>query len=377
MKLSEVIGQENAKTRLINMIDNDEIPHALLIHGEVGVPKLALARAVAQYIHCENRTNGDSCGTCPSCRQHQSLNHADTYYSFPIVKKSGKSEENANSDDYINEWKEFLNDNPIVENYEKWLSFLKNENAQPVIYKGESANIIHKMSLSTLSSKYKILIMWLPEKMNATCANRLLKLIEEPTNDSIFLLVSDNCNAILPTIYSRTQRIELKRLSTNAIAEYLQTKYNIEHKDALAVAATADGNIIQAENNLAFDSENKDFFKEFVSLMRLAYSRDLKQLREWSERIFAYKREKIRRFLKYAGRMVRENYIYNIKAPELNYMTQEEENFSLKFSPFINEGNVIKMIDELNRAETDIAGNANGKIVLFDLAIKITILIKR
>ena len=377
MKFSETIGQESAKSRLINMIDNDEIPHAILIHGEAGVPKLALARAVAQYIHCENRTNGDSCGTCPSCRQHQSLNHADTYYSFPIVKKSGKSEENANSDDYSNEWKEFLEDNPIVENYEKWLSFLKNENAQPVIYKGESVNIIHKMSLSTLSSKYKILIMWLPEKMNATCANRLLKLIEEPSSDSIFLLVSDNCNAILPTIYSRTQRIELKRLSVDAIAEYLRNKYNIEHKDALAVAATADGNIIQAENNLAFDSENKEFFKEFVSLMRLAYSRDLKQLREWSERIFAYKREKIRRFLKYAGRMIRENYIYNIKDPELNFMTQEEENFSVKFAPFINEGNVIKMIDELNRAEIDIAGNANGKIVLFDLAIKITILIKR
>lgn len=377
MKFSETIGQESAKSRLINMIDNDEIPHAILIHGEAGVPKLALARAVAQYIHCENRANGDSCGTCPSCRQHQSLNHADTYYSFPIVKKSGKKEENANSDDYSNEWKEFLEDNPIVENYEKWLSFLKNENAQPVIYKGESVNIIHKMSLSTLSTKYKILIMWLPEKMNATCANGLLKLIEEPSSDSIFLLVSDNCNAILPTIYSRTQRIELKRLSVESIAEYLRTKYNIEHKDALAVAATADGNIIQAENNLAFDSENKEFFKEFVSLMRLAYSRDLKQLREWSERIFAYKREKIRRFLKYAGRMIRENYIYNIKDPELNFMTQEEENFSVKFAPFINEGNVIKMIDELNRAEIDIAGNANGKIVLFDLAIKITILIKR
>lgn len=377
MKFSEIIGQDSAKTRLINMIDNDEIPHALLIHGEAGIPKLALARAVAQYIHCENRNNGDSCGTCPSCRQHHSLNHADTYYSFPIVKKSGKSEENTNSDDYSNEWREFLEDNPIVENYEKWLSYLKNENAQPVIYKGESVNIIHKMNLSSLSSKYKILIMWLPEKMNATCANRLLKLIEEPSSDSIFLLVSDNCNAILPTIYSRTQRIELKRLSVESIAEHLKTKYNIDHKDALAIAATADGNIIQAENNLAFDSENKEFFKEFVSLMRLAYSRDLKQLREWSERIFAYKREKIRRFLKYAGRMVRENYIYNIKDPALNYMTQDEENFSIKFAPFINEGNVIKMIEELNRAETDIAGNANGKIVLFDLAIKITILIKR
>lgn len=377
MKFSEVIGQENAKSRIIRMIDNDEIPHALLIHGEPGIPKLALARAMAQYIHCENRQNGDSCGHCPSCLQHRSLNHADTYYSFPIVKKSGKSEENANSDDYSGEWKEFISENPIVENYEKWLAVLKNENAQPVIYKGESVNIIHKMSLSSLSTKYKVLIMWLPEKMNATCANRLLKLIEEPSNDSIFILVSDNCNAILPTIYSRTQRIELKRLPVDVIAEYLKEKYNLDGQDALAVAATADGNIIQAENNLAYNSESKDFFKEFVSLMRLAYSRDLKSLREWSERIFAYKREKIRRFLKYAARMVRENYIYNIKAPELNYLTQEEEAFSVKFAPFINEGNVIKMLEELTKAEIDIAGNANGKIVLFDLAIKITIFIKR
>lgn len=377
MKFSEVIGQEKAKSRIIRMIDNDEIPHALLIHGEPGIPKLALARAMAQYIHCENRQNGDSCGHCPSCMQHRSLNHADTYYSFPIVKKSSKSEENANSDDYSGEWKEFISENPIVENYEKWLAVLKNENAQPVIYKGESVNIIHKMSLSTLSSKYKVLIMWLPEKMNATCANRLLKLIEEPSNDSIFILVSDNCNAILPTIYSRTQRIELKRLPVDVIAEYLKEKYNLDGQDALAVAATADGNIIQAENNLAYNSESKDFFKEFVSLMRLAYSRDLKSLREWSERIFAYKREKIRRFLKYAARMVRENYIYNIKAPELNYLTQEEEAFSVKFAPFINEGNVIKMLEELTKAEIDIAGNANGKIVLFDLAIKITIFIKR
>lgn len=377
MKFSEVIGQEIAKKRLVQMVDNEEIPHALLIHGELGVPKLALARAMAQYIHCENKQNGDSCGKCPSCLQHQSLNHADTYYSFPIVKKSGRSEENANSDDYSSEWREFLAENLLVENYEKWLGFLKNENAQPVIYKGESVNIIHKMSLSSLSTKYKVLIMWLPEKMNATCANRLLKLIEEPSNDSIFLLVSDNAGAILPTIYSRTQRIELKRLSVEQIAGYLTHKYQLEHQDALAVVATADGNLILAENNLAFDSENKEFFNEFVSLMRLAYSRDLKSLKEWSERIFAYKREKTRRFLKYASRMVRENYIYNIKDPQLNYMTREEENFSVRFAPFINEGNVIKMLDELNRAEIDIAGNANGKIVLFDLAIKITILIKR
>ncbi len=377
MKFSEVIGQKEAKKRLINMIDSDEIPHALLIHGEVGIPKLALARAAAQYLHCTNRQNGDSCGVCPSCMQHQSLNHADTYYSFPFVKKSGKNDDSANSNDFSDEWRAYIEENPIIENYEKWLTFLKNENAQPLMYKGESVNIIHKMSLSALSSKYKVLIMWLPEKMNDKCANSLLKLIEEPTKDSIFLLVSDNCNAVLPTIYSRTQRIELKKLSTTQIATYLEKKYSIDIQDAIAVAATADGNVARAENNLAFDSENKDFFKEFVTMMRLAYSRDLKQLKEWSERIFAYKRERIRRFLTYASRMIRENYIYNIKDSQLNYMTRDEENFSTKFSPFINEGNVIKMLDEFNRAEIDIAGNANGKIVLFDLAIKITILIKR
>lgn len=377
MKFSEVIGQDSAKERIVRMIDNDEIPHAILIHGEQGVPKLALARAMAQYIHCENRQNGDSCGVCPSCIQHKSMNHADTYYSFPIVKKSGRSEEQACSDDYSDEWREFQIDNPLVENYEKWLELLKNENAQPIISKGENKSITHKMSLSSLSSKYKVLIMWLPEKMNATCANSMLKLIEEPPIDSIFILVSDNPAAVLPTIYSRTQRIELKRLSTETIAGYLEQKYSLSHQDAIAVAATADGNVLQAENNLAFDSENKDFFKEFVQLMRLAYSRDLKSLKDWSERIFAYKREKIRRFLKYVARMVRENYIYNIRDPRLNYLTQEEESFSTRFSPFINEGNVIKMLEEFNRAEIDIAGNGNGKIILFDLAIKITILIKR
>jgi DNA polymerase-3 subunit delta' len=189
--------------------------------------------------------------------------------------------------------------------------------------------------------------------------------------------VSDNAKAILPTIYSRTQRIELKRLSINDVASYIQSKYGLSEQDAKSIAATADGNVAQAEKNLAFDSENKEFFKDFVQLMRLAYSRDLKQLKMWSENVFNYKREKIRRFLKYASRMVRENYIYNIREPQLNYMTSQEEDFSVKFSPFINELNVIKMLDEFNKAEIDIAGNGNGKIILFDLAIKITILIKR
>ena len=377
MRFKDVLGQESAKKRIIKMVDSNEIPHAILLSGESGIPKLALARAMAQYIHCENRQNGDSCGHCPSCLQHQSFNHADTFYSYPFLKKKGDLGDSTNSDDYISNWKDFLNENPIVENYESWLTHLNNDNSQPSIMKGESKNIIHKMSLSALSSNYKILIMWLPEKLNLTCANSLLKLIEEPTEDSIFILVSNNSKQILPTIYSRVQNIELRRLSTEIIAKYLQDKYNLQQQDAISVAASANGNILLAENNLADDSENKAFFEDFTKLMRMAYARDLKQLKEWSEHVFNYKREKIVRFLRYASRMIRENYIYNINESSLNYMTQEEETFSVRFSPFINEGNVIKMLEEFNRAELDIAGNANGKIVLFDLSIKITILIKR
>lgn len=371
MKFSEVLGQESAKERLRQMADRDEIPHAILLHGEAGIPKLALARAFAQYIHCQNKINGDSCGVCPSCMQHQSLNHADTFYSYPIAANK------CTSDDYSDEWRNFLLENPIVEDYEKWLVHLKNENLQPNIYVGEGTRILHKMSLSAMSTKYKVLIMWLPEKMKTECANKLLKIIEEPTDDSIFVLVSNNQKEVLPTIFSRTQRVELKRLPISEISRYLQSKYQLSMNDANAIAATCEGDVLRAESSLSMESENKEFFNEFVRLMRLAYSRDLKQLKEWSECVFAYKREKIRRFLTYSSRMIRENYIYNIKDPQLNFMTSQEESFSVKFSPFINELNVIKMLDEFNKAEIDIAGNGNGKIILFDLAIKITILIKR
>ncbi len=374
MKFGDIIGNDAAKKQLRAMIDNDHVPHAILLSGPQGIGKLALARATAQYIHCEHRNNGEPCGVCPSCRQHQTFNHADTFFSFPVIK--GKNNSKPTSDDYIDEWKHFLSENPI-ENYRQWLRELNNENAQPQIYASESSNIIAKMSYASYSAKYKVLILWLPEKMNEECANKLLKIIEEPYPDSIFIMVSDNPKEILPTIYSRLQRIEMKKLSTDEVAKFLELHYNISHQDAIAVAAPADGNIIEAQSTIALDSENKEFFENFMALMRLAYSRDLKSLKKWSENINNFKREKIKRFMQYLARMVRENYIYNMHHRELNYLNRSEEQFSSRFAPFINDGNAERLIAEIERAERDIQGNANGKIVLFDFAIKTTILIKR
>ncbi|MDY6259159.1 MAG: DNA polymerase III subunit delta [Bacteroidales bacterium] len=375
MKFSDVIGNKAAASRIRRMVDEDRFPHALLIHGQAGVPKLALAQATAQYIHCTNRTpDGEPCGQCPSCLQHQSFNHADTFFSYPIVKKDS-NDKTPTSDEWIATWQKFLSED-TVEDYQKWVTLLGKDNAQPIIYQSESDKIIREMSFAAYTSKYKVLIMWLPEKMNEACANKLLKMIEEPAPDCIFLLVSDDAQSILPTIYSRCQRIELKRPSTQEIARYIVSKYGVDYQDALAVSAPADGNVVQAVRNMQLDSETKQFHADFVKLMRLSYMRDLKSLKDWSEHVADYKREKTRRFLTYCARMVRENFIYNLHVRELNYETREEEQFSTRFAPYINEDNVERMLYEFGRAEKDIRMNGNAKIVLFDLAIKTTILIK-
>lgn len=373
MRFSDIIGNERAIEQIRRMVDSGNFPHALLLHGEPGVPKLALALATAQYIHCTNRTGGDSCGQCPSCLQHQSLNHADTFYSYPIVKKGDKPV----SEDFDSEWKEFLESDAVAEDYQHWLSLLGNTNAQPIIYASESDNIVRKMSLSAFTAQFKVLVMWQADKMNKECSNKLLKLIEEPDPDSIFLLTTDNVKAILPTIFSRTQRIELRKPSTEQIAHYLEHKANIDHSEAMAMAAAADGNILQAMRNMDHGSETHEFHNQFVQLMRLAYMRNIAGLKAWSEEIADYRREKAQRLLAYASRMVRENYIYNLHMPQLNYETQEEAQFSKNFARFINEENVERMFKLFGDAAADIRGNGNAKIILFDVAIKTTILIKK
>ena len=371
MKFKDILGNEAVVERVRHLIDSDKLPHALLLHGDAGIPKLALARAMAQYLHCTARTGGEPCGKCPSCRQHASCNHTDTFYSFPYLRR----DESTVCDDFMPAWRDFLNENGIVEDYQEWLTLLKNDNSQPAILVKESESIMRKMSRSAFTSKYKVLIMWLPEKMREDCANKLLKLIEEPYDDCKFILVSNNEKEILPTILSRTQRIELMRVPTAVIGGYLSSTYGIDEQQAMAVASSADGNVSQALKTLQADSENHEFHSKFVVLMRMAYQADLLKLKQWSEDIADMKREKSRRFLIYSSRQLRENYVYNLHIAGLNYMTREEEQFSTRFAPFINEKNVEQLLAHFDRAEREIQGNGNGKIILFDLAMWVARLI--
>lgn len=374
MKFKDIPGHEDVKERLKAMAENRQLPHALLLEGPVGSAKFMLIRALAQYIHCENRTSDrDSCGQCPSCLQHQSFNHIDTIYSFPVIKKSGKS---TISNDCFGEFKNFITDSPYMD-IDKWIASLGNINSQPVIYVEEGNELIRRLNFTARRSQYKIVLLWLPERLKEETANKLLKLIEEPHSDTIFLMSSDNSRMILPTIYSRVQRISVVRYSDDEIKNFLTNSYSISDHDAETLARLSSGNVIEALSLVDISKMRQKFLDLFIELMRKAYQRKIGLLRQWSNDVAALGREQIIKFLDYAARLIRENFILNLNVSQLNYLTVDERNFSVNFARFINERNVLKMFEVLNKAREDIAGNANPKIVLFDVAVKTILLIKQ
>jgi len=293
---------------------------------------------------------------------------------FPVVKLD-KMKYPPISADFMEEFKDYVNANPFMD-FDRWVLAFEKKNAQPVIYVTESESLEQRLALTTTMSKYKIVLIWLPEKMNEQTANKLLKLIEEPFGDTIFILVSDDAASILPTIYSRCRPIEMKRLSDETIADYLYTHAAMDPQDAMAVAHISAGNINAAMRSIDATSISRMFFDYFVQLMRLSYMRDVRGLKQWSADVSNMGREQEVKFYDYCQRLIRENFMYNFNQPELVYLNRTEANFSKKFAPFITENNAEHIIEVMNRAAIDIAGNANGKIVNFDLAVKMIILIK-
>lgn len=373
MRFSEIPGHENVKARLRSMVDEDRLPHALMLCGPAGVGLLAMGRALAQYIHCqdpEKSRRQDSCGRCPACLQHRSLNNPDIHYSFPIVKK--KSEGLIVSADYAQRWREYL-ELGVYASWEDWLQVSNVGNSQPAIYVEESAEIVRRMNLSNYSARYKIALIWLPERLQAEAANKLLKIIEEPFADTRFILVSIDPASILPTISSRTQRAELSSLRPAEIASLLERDYGLDRDAARAVAERADGSMGAAIGLASARGERTEFAPMFRDMMRKAYSKDVKGLRLMADDIAAMGREKSRRFLAYCCDMVRENFICNMRVPELLTMDPEEMRFSSRFSPFINSANVERMLESFTEASADIARNAAPKIVMFDTLLQLIV----
>lgn len=377
MLFKDIPCHENIKARLRTLADTGRLPHALLLEGGEGTGKMALARAFVQYVQCTGRAPGDtdSCGKCVSCLHHNNMSHIDTHYVFPVVKLDGMTNPPI-SDDFLPQWLEYMHSRTFMD-FGYWTQMFEKKNAQPTTYVTESNALIRKLSFTSHESRYKAVIWWLPEKMNEETANKLLKILEEPYPDTLFVMVSDNPAAILPTVYSRVQRIAVPGMSDAEIAAVLTDSCNIDPTDALAIAHTAEGNMSAALRNLGNRSDESEFFNMFVSLMRLAYQRKIHELKDWAADLADRGREQEMKFYAYSCRLIRENFIFNFNLPQLNYMSNTERAFSSKFARFITERNVEKLIEVLNNARTDIAGNANGKIVNLDLAVKVILLLKQ
>lgn len=376
MKFSDIPGHDGAKQRLRQMVANNRVPHALLIEGPAGIGKLSMARAFAQYIQCENPDpDGDACGVCQNCKLHQSMNHVDTHYVYPVVKLDGMNSAPV-SDDFRDQWLEYLDGRTYMD-FDAWAAMFGKKNAQPITYVTESAAVTRKLSFTANVARQNIVVWWLPERLKEECANKLLKMIEEPYPDTVIIMVSDRPSEILPTIYSRVQRVQLKRLDDGIVARYLMDHKGLSQADAMAAAHIADGSMPRAFAAVNASKESTQYFDLFKQLMRLAYQRNVKELRDWADTLAGLGRERTLRFYDYAIRLIRENFVYNFHIASLNYLTTDEASFSTNFARFINEKNVEKLIEVFDSARPDIAGNGNGKIVNMDVAIKVIMLIKR
>ena len=368
------------KRQLRLAVREGRIPHAQLFAGMSGIGKLQLALAYAQYLNCPHRTEEDSCGTCPTCLQYQHLQHPDLHFVFPLP---GAGEA---CDTYLEPWRELI----LTRHYfdqEDWYQAIGAENKQGIIPQSEAQEIIRKLSLKAYGNGYKIVIIWQPEKMNTVAANKLLKLLEEPPAETVFLLVSDTPEQLLTTILSRVQTIRVPRLDEETITKGLVAE-GVELSKAQDIARIANGSYLNARKKAeAMETEQQEL-ADFIALFRDAYTvgvlkdvqkkyDSLKRLRQWSMDMAGTGREKQKHFLQYAQQQVRENYIRNMGKEELNYQMEAEREFSAKFAPFIHGGNVEQIMNQLDLAEKQIEQNGNAKMIFFDLCLQMIVLIKK
>ena len=367
MGFDEVIGQKEAAERLQQLVREERLPHALMLCGPQGCGKLPLAVAFACYL-LDN-------GTPSAKAMLAKLEHPDLHFTYPTIKlPSMGAEHKPVSDDFAKDWHQLVMQS-LYFTMEEWMTAMGAENQQAIITAGESDELVRKLSLKSSQGGYKVSVIWLPERMNIECANKLLKLIEEPPHQTVFIMVCEEPDKLLETIRSRVQRIDVKKIANEDIEQALVAQRGISADDAHRIARLANGSWIKALDELQVGSENELFLDMYVMLMRLAYLRKIKDLRKWSEQMAGMGREKQKRWLTYFLRMTRENFMYNFQNEELVYMTQREEDFAKNFARFVNEKNILPITDMANLAIRDIGQNANGKIVFFDLALQMIVLL--
>ncbi len=352
------------------MVKNKRIPHALLLNGSEGNGNLPMAIAFAQFILCPDRTETDSCGVCRQCLRIKKLEHPDLHLVFPFAL----SKDIRVCDSLIGDFRKAFITQPYM-TLADWFNELGAENKQPVIPADESDQIIKKLSYTSYEGNYKIMIIWMPEKMNNASANKLLKILEEPPDDTLFFLVTSHLDQLLTTIISRTQLVQFGSVDDEVMANELRQKFGVNNERALQISSLSDGNYREALKLLSDDAGSVEFLQHFQLFMRSALKFDIFKVSEWVDATAAMGREKQKYFIQYAIHLLRECLVNNYGTPTLVKLAGNELEFIKKFSPFVHRGNFERMIEELNNAYYHVERNAHAKILFMDLSMKMNELI--
>ncbi len=366
MKFNEVIGHSQLLEQLRNNIDTGRVSHAQLIVGECGWGTLQVALAYVQYLHCAHREGGEPCGKCPSCVQIAALAHPDVHFVFPIVNPT----KNPTCDYFIGEWREMVTASDAIFDEHEWYDNIDAANSQGIIPVKEAENIIRKLSFKAFEGEYKSVIVWLPERMNTQTANALLKILEEPWEKTLFMLVCEHPESLLTTILSRTQQINVGRIEPEALADYATSRLGATPSAAASAARIAGGSVTTLRRVLTEqEGSASDNFELFTRLMRLSYSNRHLELFEWAEQVCAMGREGQKNFLEYALGLIRESYMLTAGMESVSNLWGAEREFCLKFAPFVANHNVEALVAEIERALRDIGQNGNPRMVFTHFAL--------
>ncbi|MGA9589892.1 MAG: DNA polymerase III subunit delta' [Salegentibacter sp.] len=376
MLFSDILGLPHLKNHLCTTADKNRIPHAQLFVGSSGSGTLPMAIAYAQYILCKNLNSENNTGSQACNLKFNHLSHPDLHFAFPVAKND-KIKSHPVSANFMEEWRDFVKTNPYGSLYD-WYQLLGIENKQGQIGVDEAQDIVKSLSLKAYEGGFKVMLIWRAEKMNTAAANKLLKLIEEPPNNTLFILITEDEGQIIQTIRSRCQTLHFPPLAEADIAEALIKDENCDEQEAYTIAHQANGDYTKALHLFQKNAGDEQFETWFIGWVRSAFrargnKATILELISWSEEIAALGRESQKSFLLYCIDFFRQALVMNYKAEKLVYLKPKTKGFELaKFAPFVHGGNIVEITNALEEAVYHIERNGNAKIILTDLSIKLT-----
>ena len=377
MRFADIIGQQQLKRQLVESIERGRISHAQLFSGAAGAGTLPLALAYAQYLNCQNRHDGDSCGECPSCVKMQQLAHPDLHIVFPVNKQGKKSDEVVLSSDFMDLWREIVSQTGGYFTRQQWNDRLDlGKTLKGMISAREADEIIRRLSFKSFESEYKIMIIWQPESMNEAAANKILKILEEPWEKTLFLLITERGDLLLPTIISRTQEVAVPRLMVEDLIPLAGCDDSVQ---AANMARLAAGDVIEMRRIAGGgeDALRHDCFDLFCRLMRLSYNDKHLELMDWADEVATLPREQQRSLLIHSARLLRESYMLHAGLGSISYLWGEEADFCNKFAPFIGNQNVEFILDQIELAMRQVSQNGNSRIIFTHFALAVSKTINR